>query len=362
MGGLLYLARDSPDFLFPVKELSAKMAQPTVTALQRLKKVMGYVKGTASYAVVQELEGGQGKWKNTNESYLVPESASDSDWSSEHRKSTSAGIHLVSGFFMSGSARTQRTGSLSSCEAELHAMVSTLADGIYIKRCLAFLTQVDVAHCLMTDLSSAMQFAAKQGVGKIRHLDGKILLVQQHVLAGDAFLQQLPTIWNVADICTKSLQQQCINLLLHELNVCKDGGTTGIGQDVHDEHVQRHGSQRQVVHLARNLVRVFSLRGLGPLPGATGQQFDVDGVIALEGLAQQQQCAAGGAGSADGSWMILLFTLLMSWESSLTWHGKFTGNLALPKLSTTTQVAELDTAYGEHGQQLVRLSHGLGET
>ena len=74
---------------------------------------------------------------------------------------------------------------LSPCEAELHAMVSTLADGIYIKRCLAFLTQADVAHYLMTDSSSARQLAAKHGVGKIRHLDGKILWVQQHVVAGD---------------------------------------------------------------------------------------------------------------------------------------------------------------------------------
>ena len=89
VGGLLCLARDRPDLLFCVKELSAKMAQPTVTALQRLKKVMGYVKGTSSYAVViAEPEAGQGKWKNTNESFWVLESASDSDWSSnkEHRK------------------------------------------------------------------------------------------------------------------------------------------------------------------------------------------------------------------------------------------------------------------------------------
>eukprot|EP00435_Cladocopium_sp_Y103_P068164 s313_g31.t1 len=52
VGGLLYLARDRPDLAFPVKELSSKMAQPTVTALQRLRKVMGYVKGTQEYAVV----------------------------------------------------------------------------------------------------------------------------------------------------------------------------------------------------------------------------------------------------------------------------------------------------------------------
>ena len=70
VGGLLYLARDRPDLAFPVKELSSKMSQPTVTALQRLRKVMGYVKGTPEYAVMlEEPEAGQGKWKTTNDAF-----------------------------------------------------------------------------------------------------------------------------------------------------------------------------------------------------------------------------------------------------------------------------------------------------
>ena len=293
VGGLLYLARDRPDLLFCVKELSAKMAQPTVTALQRLKKVMGYVKGTASYAVViAEPEGGQGKWKNTNESFWVLESASDSDWSSnkEHRKSTSAGIHLINGFYMFGSSRTQRTVSLSSCEAELHGMVSALADGIYISRCLSFLTGADVSHYLLTDSSSARQLASKQGVGKVRHLDGKILWIQQHVLSGDVFLQQLPTAWNVADLCTKALPQQRVKVLLHELGVCKDNGLTIIGQHEHDEQVERHGSRRQIMQLAKSLMRVATVMGLGS-SGANGQFLPDE----LEG----STCAIGSRDQCD---------------------------------------------------------------
>ena len=76
----------------------------------------------------------------------------------------------------------------------------------------------------MTDSSSARQLAAKQGVGKVRHLDGKIFWIQQHVLQGDVHLQQLPTVWNVSDLCTKALNQKRVKLLLHELNVCDDGG------------------------------------------------------------------------------------------------------------------------------------------
>ena len=296
VGGLLYLARDRPaDLLFCAKELSAKMAQPTVTAWQRLKKVMGYVKGTSSYAVViAEPEGGQGKWKNTNESFWVLESASDSDWSSnkEHRRSTSAGIHLINGFYMFGSSRTQRTVSLSSCKAELHGMVSTLADGIYIRRCLSFLTRADIFHYLLTDSSSARQLASKQGVGKIRHLDGKILWVQQHVLAGDVFLQQLPTARNVADLCTKAPPQQRVKVLLHELGVCKDNGLTIIGQHEHDEQVEKHGSRRQVMQVAKSLMRVATVMGLVS-GGANGQ--------ILSGELEETTCAIGPQDQCDAA-------------------------------------------------------------
>ena len=146
------------------------MAQPTVTALQRLKKVMGYVKGTSSYAVViAETEGGQGRWKTPMSHFgcwrvqVIQTGARTKNTGG----STSAGIHLINGFYMFGSPRTQRTVSLSSCEAELHGMVSTLADGIYIRRCLSFLTGADVSHYLLTDSSSARQLASKQGVGKV---------------------------------------------------------------------------------------------------------------------------------------------------------------------------------------------------
>lgn len=120
-------------------------------------------------------------------------------------------------------------------------MVSTSEDA------LLSLLKADVSHYLMTDSSSAWQLASKQGAGKIRRLDGKILWVQQHVLAGDVFLQQLPTTWNVADICTKPLPQQRITVLLHELNVCKDKCLTVIGQTEHDEQVEKHGSKRQMM-------------------------------------------------------------------------------------------------------------------
>ena len=133
VGTCLYLARDRPDLLFTVKELSGAMAKPTFTALQRLKKLVGYLKGSPDYCVLLDVPvGGQGRWRSSDK-HLILESFSDSDWSSNqvHRRSTSCGIHLLNGAFLFGSSRTQRVVSLSSCESELHAMISTLSDGMF---------------------------------------------------------------------------------------------------------------------------------------------------------------------------------------------------------------------------------------
>ena len=83
-----------------------------------------------------------------------------------HLRSTSAGMHLLCGAYMFGSSRTQRVISLSSCESELHGMVSTLADGLFLRRCAEFVTRATIEHQLLTDSSSARQLAARQELGK----------------------------------------------------------------------------------------------------------------------------------------------------------------------------------------------------
>ena len=50
----------------------------------------------------------------------------------------------------------------------------------------------------------------------------------------------------------------------------KDSGLTVIGQAEYDKQMEKHSSKRQVMQLAKNLMLVFSLMGLGPT-GADGQ-------------------------------------------------------------------------------------------
>eukprot|EP00435_Cladocopium_sp_Y103_P068555 s111_g31.t1 len=88
-----------------------------------------------------------------------------------------------------------------------------------------------------------------------------------------------------------------------------------------NEQVERHGSRRQIMRLARNMCRVFTLLGLEPA-GVTGATIGADAHVN-----PQDQCSV------------------------------------VSDNNDRVQVAELDTSYGgEHENRLVRAEFGLGAT
>ena len=154
--------------MFTAKELSSAMAKPTFTALQRLKELVGYPKGTPDYCVLLDVPVcGQGRWR-LSDKHLILESFSDSDWSSNQvrRRSTSCGVHVLNGAFLFGSSRTQRVVSLSSCESELHAMISTLSDAMFLKRCIEFVFGAEVEHCMFHRLVVRTTASSEAGYRK----------------------------------------------------------------------------------------------------------------------------------------------------------------------------------------------------
>ena len=82
-----------------------------------------------------------------------------------HRKSTSGGFHALKSCPSFNSSRTQKTISLSSCEAELHVVVSS---GIYNRAVLELALGAKADHYIFTDSSSARQLVMTRGVGKVK--------------------------------------------------------------------------------------------------------------------------------------------------------------------------------------------------
>ena len=179
VGMAIYLGQERYDICFCVKELASKMSLPTVVAMARLRKLLGYLKETSTYSLKLGFSGGDHVRNFGGEDELVLVTYSDANWSGhhEHRRSTSAGVHVLNGCFLYGSSRTQKVVALSSAESELHALVSSVADGIYTCRCLEFLVDFPIKHVALIDNAAACSLANKRCVGKIRHLSGKLLWV-----------------------------------------------------------------------------------------------------------------------------------------------------------------------------------------
>ena len=176
VGLCLHISRERPDLMFTIKEPASSMSSPSLTSLQRLRKLVGYMRYVGDVGVrLHTPVPGQGKGCSGCDRSWVLETYSVADWSSNksHRRSTSSGIHLVNGAFMYGSSRGQKTISLSSCESELHSVVSAACDGLFLMACLRFVLGEEILHLVYTDSSSARQLASRQGCGRVRHISGK---------------------------------------------------------------------------------------------------------------------------------------------------------------------------------------------
>ena len=69
--------------------------------------------------------------------------------------------------------------SLSSAEAELHGLVGGAADGIAPRIYLQFLLdEGEIQHVCLIDNSATKQISNKRGTGKLRHVSGKLLWIQ----------------------------------------------------------------------------------------------------------------------------------------------------------------------------------------
>ena len=141
-------------------------------------------------------------------------------------------------------------------------MISTPSDGIFLRRCLEFVFNVEVEHVLFTDSSSGRQLAMRQGTGKVKHLSGKVLWIQDAVRNGIIQLSQIPTIWNVSDFGTKVLGVQRTQLLLHELNIASSPDFFVVGMPEYERQCQRHGGSKQLTKLVKHVTRVLVMMGL----------------------------------------------------------------------------------------------------
>ena len=132
----------------------------------------------------------------------------DRDWAGKmaDRKSTSGGALTVEGTAVKTWSRTQRTRALSSGEAEYYALVGGAAEALGLKSLAADLGwQMDVR--LWSDAKAARGMASRRGLGRTRHIDVRLLWLQQAVKAKRLVILKIKGRENPADHLTKAISR-----------------------------------------------------------------------------------------------------------------------------------------------------------
>ena len=255
-GILLYIANDCVECQHGIRALSQEMSKPTKGGLRKLKHLVSYLKGVRGYAAALDVPTkGSGI---TGQGYGLDllELHTDADWSGDPktRKSVSASVISFNGHVLATASRAQKTISLSSCESEFNAAVSGMVDMIFISNAIEFLLLKEIKRVAHIDSASAKSLISRQGVGRTRHLHGKLLWIQDLAKSEYMRISSINTMRNVADIGTKSLSKERILCLLYLLNVvdCSDSFAR-VGATEHADMASKLALRQEVRRLQQRV-------------------------------------------------------------------------------------------------------------
>ena len=147
--------------------------------------------------------------------------------------------------------------TLSSAEAEYYALTGAASEALGLQEATRFLTGDLVELKAFTDSSSARAIAARQGVGKIKHLATRMLWLQQAQKEGRLSVHSVPTSRNPADVATKPLASKRILLLMYYLRFFNNGKR--IGEEQHQEAKSKELVRRvsKSITKSNNMMQMF---------------------------------------------------------------------------------------------------------
>lgn len=196
---LNYMAQDNPMVQYSAKEVCRAMSGPTAKDFANIKKVVRFLKGLG--AVTWKYS-----WQDEDEFSNIVVYV-DSDWAGckKTRRSTTGGVIKVGQHVLRTWSATQPTIATSSGEAELIAMADGASRGLGLRAAMDEMgvkTRLSLVQ-LFTDSSVAKSFVSTRGLGKMRHLEVKLLWLQECVRRGKLLVGKVSGSANVADALTK---------------------------------------------------------------------------------------------------------------------------------------------------------------
>ena len=200
-----YLAQDRMDIQFAAKEVCRDMAKPTTRSWSKLKRLARYLMEYPRL-VLTFTKRRREEWRE------VVDVFGDSDWAGclRTRRSTTGGVATLSGTAIKSWSSTQATVAQSSGEAEYYALARAAAEGLGIQALMRDMGW-EVVVRIWVDSSAAKSIASRIGLGKIRHLEVKLLWVQEMVKTRRIQVRKIRGDANPADNMTKPKMHKNLN-------------------------------------------------------------------------------------------------------------------------------------------------------
>jgi hypothetical protein len=211
IGSLLYLTASRPDITFAVGVCARYQANPKMSHLTQVKRILKYVNGTSDYGIL---------YAHDENSKLI--GYCDADWagSVDDRKSTSGGCFFLGNNLISWFSKKQNSVALSTAEAEYIAAGSSCSQLVWMKQMLKEYNVEQDALTLYCDNLSAKNIS-KNPIqhSRTKHIDIRHHFIRDLVEENIVTLEHVTTEEQIPYIFTKALDAKQFEKLRGRLGI-----------------------------------------------------------------------------------------------------------------------------------------------
>ena len=210
VGGIMYAAQSTrPDIAHAAGVRAAHVGNPSAADALALKRVLRYLKATASMGLVFGSGSDGSDDGNGAAAVTIAPAFCDADWAGDTatRRSTTGYVMKVCGSTVSWASKKQATVSLSSAESEYMAAGAATQEIIWLRALLGELGWPQTeATTLQCDNQPAIAIASDDvHHARTKHIDIRHHFIREHIRSGALRMQWVSTQQQQADILTKAL-------------------------------------------------------------------------------------------------------------------------------------------------------------
>jgi hypothetical protein len=207
VGKLQWLCSERLEIKFCVKELARSLTRPTYLDMRKAKRVGRYLMGTKKYGI---------RMYKDDTAWRFIDAWCDANWANcqKTRKSSNGLVLKLGSKTMLCQSKTQSVVAQSSAESELLSMHYGYIEAALLRTLMDELLGYAPIIRMHTDSTAARSIGLKSGVCGLKHIDIKVLLLQQEVAAGRLIMCKVDGKQNSADLLTKEVDGATLSRLI----------------------------------------------------------------------------------------------------------------------------------------------------